>query len=143
MTALAAAPSAGYAYGALEVVGLPTDAATRKGLVLGYRVIGTVRILPSVKKDAITVGKAKASKGAAVLPIKNAGNTIDPVTGTVSVKGATGTRNFGLQNLKILPGKTVNLAIGTKLTKGSYSAKVSLKQAGKTAVSTTQKFTVK
>ena len=44
---LTAAPSAGALYGALEVVGLPADAATRKGVVLGYRLVGTIRVLPS------------------------------------------------------------------------------------------------
>ena len=47
-----------------------------------------------------------------------------------------------MQGVKILPGNTVNLAAG-KLTKGTYSAKVTLKQGGKTAISTTKKFTVK
>jgi len=32
---LTSAPSAGYLYGAMEVVGVPTDAATRRGVVLG------------------------------------------------------------------------------------------------------------
>src|SRR3954462_6316553 len=33
---LTSAPSAGYLYGAMEVVGVPPDAAKRKGIVLGY-----------------------------------------------------------------------------------------------------------
>ena len=40
---LNSAPSAGFLYGALEVVGVPTDAATRKGVVLGYRLVGALR----------------------------------------------------------------------------------------------------
>jgi len=49
--------------------------AKRKGLVLGYRVVGAVRLLPAAPKAAITAGKIKASKGTAVLPVKNTGNT--------------------------------------------------------------------
>ena len=75
-------PGAGVLYGALEVVGLPTDVAKRKGLVLGYRVVGAIRILPSAPKLSITARAIKAGKGTAVLPIKNAGNTLDAVSGS-------------------------------------------------------------
>ena len=74
------APSAGYLYGAMEVVGVPTDAAKRKGVVLGYRLVGSIRISPAAPKYAITAAKVKASKGTAVIPIKNRGNTVDGVT---------------------------------------------------------------
>jgi hypothetical protein len=140
---LTSAPSAGYLYGAMEVVGVPTDAAKRKGIVLGYRLVGAIRINPAAPKYSITAGKVKASKGTAVIPIKNAGNTIDGVTGTVRVKGAAGTKNFEVSNVKILPGKTVNLPAGTKLSKGSYTATVSLNQKGKKALAVTKKFKVK
>jgi hypothetical protein len=140
---LTSAPSAGYLYGALEVVGVPTDAAKRKGIVLGYRLVGAIRINPATPKYAITGSKVKVSKGTAVIPVKNGGNTVDGVTGTVRVKGAAGTKNFEISNVKILPGKTVNLPAGTKLGKGSYTATVSLTQNRKKALSLTKKFTVK
>jgi hypothetical protein len=140
---LGAVPSGGFEYGGLEVIGLPTDATTRKGLVLGYRVVGTVRVLPNSPKASLKAGKIKATKGAATLPIKNTGNTIDPVTGSLSVKDAAGTRNITVQAVKILPGNTIQLPLGSKLTKGTATAKVALKQRGKTALSFTKKFTVK
>ena len=49
---LTSAPSAGYLYGAMEVVGVPTDAATRKGVVLGHRLVGSLRILPRRRSTA-------------------------------------------------------------------------------------------
>src|SRR5262249_6472968 len=121
----------------------PTDAATRKGLVLGYRVLSAPHILPSSPKASLTAGKPKATKGTAVLPIKNTGNTIDPATGPLSVKDRRGTRNMTLQAVKILPGNTISLPLGSKLTKGTVTAKVILKQRGQTAISMTKKFTVK
>jgi hypothetical protein len=130
-------------YGALEAVGLPTDVATRKGVVLGYRVVGAIRLTPAAPKAAITAGKIKPGKGTAVLPVKNTGNTLDAVTGNLSVKDASGTRNTTVQAVKILPGKTINLSLGTKLTKGSATAKVTLNQKGKRAVKFTKKFTVR
>ena len=63
---LSTAPSAGYLYGAMEVIGLPTDAATRKGVVLGYRLVGSLRVLPAAAKYSITAGTVKASGGTAV-----------------------------------------------------------------------------
>ena len=130
-------------YGALEVVGIPSDAATRKGLVLGYRVVGAVRLLPAAPKSAITAGKIKVSKGTAVLPVKNTGNTVDAVTGNVSIKYAAGTKNLTVQAVKILPGNTINVPLGTKLSKGTVTAKVTLNQSGKRALQLTKKFTVK
>ena len=140
---LSSAPSAGYLYGAMEVIGLPTDAATRKGVVLGYRLVGSLRVPPAAAKYSITAGTVKASGATAVIPVKNAGNTVDPVTGSVKVKGSAGTKNITVAAVKILPGKTVNLPAGTKLAKGSYTATVALKQHGKKALSLTKKFKVK
>ena len=91
---LTSAPSAGYLYGAMEVVGVPTDAATRKGVVLGYRLVGALRVLPAAPKLELTAGNVKASGATAVIPVKNTGNTLDPVTGSVKVKGAAGTKNL-------------------------------------------------
>ena len=64
---LNSAPSAGYLYGAIEAVGVPTDLAKRKGVVLGYRLVGALRILPAAPKTGLTAGKAKAVKGTAVV----------------------------------------------------------------------------
>jgi len=130
-------------YGALDAVGLPTDVAKRKGLIVGYRVVGAIRLTPAAPKAELKAGTIKASKGTAVLPVKNTGNTIDAVTGNVSVKDARGTRNLTVQGVKILPGKSVSIPLGTKLTRGSATAKVTLNQRGKKAVQLTKKFTVK
>lgn len=140
---LDSAPSAGYLYGAMEVVGVPTDLAKRKGVVLGYRLVGALRVVPNAPKNSLTASNAKASGKAAVIPVKNTGNTLDPVTGSVRVKGASGTKNLTIAPVRILPGKTVNLPAGTKLAKGSYTATATLTQRGKRVLSTTKKFRVK
>jgi hypothetical protein len=140
---LTSVPGAGALYGAMEVVGLPTDVATRKGLVLGYRVVGAIRALPAAPKTGVSAGKIKPGKGTAVLPVKSTGNTLDAVSGTVSVKDSRGTRNLTVSPVKILPGKTINIPLGTKLHKGTATAKVTLKQKGKTALTLTKKFSVK
>ena len=140
---LDAAPAAGYLYGAIEAVGIPTDASRRKGVVLGYRLIGSLRILPATPKTGLSAGAAKAVKGTAVVRVKNTGNTLDAISGTVRVKGVRGTKTLALASTRILPGKSVNVPLGTKLAKGSYTASLSIKQRGKTALSATKKFRVK
>jgi hypothetical protein len=78
-----------------------------------------------------------------VVPVKNTGNTLDAVSGTVSVKGARGTKNLAIAAVRILPGKSVNVPAGSKLAAGSYTAKVMLNQHGKKALTVTKKFRVK
>lgn len=134
-------PAAGSLFGALEVVGLPTDVKTRKGLVLGYRVVTAIRLLPTAPKPGASVGKVKAAKGTATLQVKNSGNTLDAIAISVNVKQAGGDVKPGA-TIKILPGKTLDFSLG-KLKKGSASAKITVRQKGKTVVSTTKKFTVK
>jgi hypothetical protein len=141
---LAGTPSGGSLYGALEVVGLPTDASTRTGVVLGYRLIETVRLLPAVAKhslkaSALTLGP----KHSVLLPVTNTGNTLDPVSGTASLKGARGTVNGDIGAMKIVPGAKVGLSLGSALKRGGYSVKVVLKQGGKTMLTVKRKFTVK
>jgi len=140
---LNSAPSAGYLYGALEVVGVPTDAAVRKGVVLGYRLVGSLRVLPSAPRLGVSIGKVKVSKRTATVAIKNTGNTLDAVSGALSVKSASGTKRSTLGAVKILPGKSIGVPAGSKLAKGSYTATVSLNQRGKKAASATTRFKVK
>ena len=141
--ALTSAPAGGSLFGALEVVGLPADHATRKGVVLGYRIVGSLRILPAVPKVSLVVGNAKASGKTAVLPVKNAGNTIDPVSGRVRIQGASGTRDLSISSIRILPGKTINVPVGKGLSSGSYTATLTLNQRGKRVVNLKKKFRIK
>src|SRR6478609_7295520 len=56
---LKSVPGAGYQYGALEIVGLPTDVAKRKGLITGYRLVGALRYTPATPVYALKLGSAK------------------------------------------------------------------------------------
>ncbi len=140
---LAGVPAGGALYGALEVVGIPSDAAKRSGVIVGYRLVGTLRLLPAQKKLSLTAGAVKRVGRAVVLPVTNGGNTLDPITGVVQVKGARGTLNDNVSALKILPGKKVNIVLGTGLRSGSYNATVTLKQGGAKLLSAKRKFSVR
>jgi hypothetical protein len=140
---LTAAPSAGSLYGALEVVGLPSDATTRNGVVLGYRLLGTIRILPSSPRIRLAAGSPKASNRTAVVAVRNRGNTVNPVTGRITLRGAGGTRTRTVQAVRILPGESVNIPLASKLSPGSYKATIRLRQGNRTALSATKRFRVR
>jgi hypothetical protein len=145
---LKSAPSAGYLYGAVEIVGLPTDLDKRKGVVAGYRILGSLRYNSTAPVYSLKLGAAKiAGKGAdktLTLAVRTAGNTIAPITGTVRLKGPTGTKNASVKGIRILPGKMVALGLlsGSSLSAGSYTATVTLTQ-NKQKTTITKKITVR
>jgi len=131
-------------YGALEVVGLPTDLAKRKGIVTGYRIVGALRYKPATPTYALKVGAAKIKSGMATLSVSNRGNTVGLVSGDVRLKGPLGTRQGSIKSVRLLPGKTVALGlVSTKgLQAGRYTATVQLEQ-GTFHTTVNKKLTVK
>ena len=136
---LASVPPAGYEYGALEAIGLPPGAAGRKGIVTGYRLIGTLRYDPEAPQLRLTAGKVRTTGSGSArilsLPVTNRGNTVKAVTGNVDLKGPLGTRNSDIRSVRILPGKTVDVPLqATKgLVAGAYKATIELDQGALTA----------
>ena len=88
----------GYQYGALEIVGLPTDLAKRKGIVTGYRLVGALRYKSAAPTYALKVGAAKVKSGMVTLGVTSSGNTAEPVSGTVRLKGPLGTRQASVKS---------------------------------------------
>jgi hypothetical protein len=125
-------------YGGVELIGIPSGAGDKDGVVLGYRLISSLRLVPATPEYDLVASNpkvtGKGSDRAVVLPVKNAGNTIQPVSGRVSLKSALGTRQRDLDSLRILPGKRVDVLLSSvkALKPGSYTATVRLTQAGKT-----------
>jgi hypothetical protein len=136
------ARSGAATYGGVEVIGLPAGAADQQGIVAGYRIVSSLRLNPATPVLSLKAGSAKVtgsgSKRAVVLGVRNAGNTIQPVTGNVRLKGALGTRQRTLAAVRVLPGKTVNLLLSSvsSLRTGSYTATVQLTQGGKSTTVT-------
>ena len=131
---LDAVPPAGFLYGALEVVGLPSDLTQSHGVVAGYRLVSSLRYTAATATYGLKAGAAKVSgtgaKRTLTLSVRNTGNTIAPVSGTVKVKGALGTKNGTVKATRILPGKSIALALASvsSLRPGSYTATVTLIQ---------------
>jgi hypothetical protein len=131
-------------YGALEIVGLPKDINKRKGLVTGYRLVSALRYKAATSTYGVKAGAAKVKADALTLSVKNTGNTTDPVSGTIRLKGPLGTRQGSIRATRLLPGKTValNLLSVKRLPAGKYTATVALKQ-GTFKTNVTKKITVK
>jgi hypothetical protein len=146
--ALNSVPSSGYLYGALEVIGVPADLEKRKGVVLGYRLVDSLRYTPAAPSSGIKTGAVKVvgsgSKRALTLTVRNTGNTLDPVSGTLKLKSALGTKNGSVKGTRILPGKSVRLALlsGNALKPGTYTATITLTQ-NKKKTTVTKKVTVR
>jgi hypothetical protein len=117
-------------FGALEVIGLPRDAEDEKGIVAGYRIVGALRYNPAAPTYKLSAGKAKISKRFIVLPVRNSGNTVESVMGSVSVKGPTGLRRDSIESTRILPRKRVSIPLMStkRLTAGRYRVTVTLRQ---------------
>ena len=130
---LTSMPAAKSLFGALEVVGRPVK--TTKGINVAYRLIPSLRFNPSssARKISLSAGAAKVAKRTVVLPVRNRGNTVDAVSGSVSISGSGSGRSSGLRSVRILPGKTVNFDLTSRsgLRAGSYTATVTLRQAGR------------
>ena len=126
-------PAAKSLYGALEVVGRPVK--TTKGINVAYRLIPSLRFNPTsgARKIALSAGAAKVASRAVILPVRSGGNTVDAVSGSVSISGGGSGRSGSLRSVRILPGKTVNFDLTARrgLRAGSYTATVTLRQGGK------------
>jgi hypothetical protein len=127
-----AIPAAGALYGALEVIGLPLNAQKAKGVVLGYRLVGTLRLTPAVPVHKLRP-RAKVRGRTLVLDVTNRGNTVDPVSADVTLEDPRGTRNPPVRPVRILPGRTVRL-LSTRVQPHDYRLIARLDQAGKRVI---------
>jgi hypothetical protein len=136
-------------YGALDVVGKPTK--RRKGINVTYNLVSSLRFNPSAgaRRYRLRAGRAKVtgsgSSRALVLQVRNRGNTVDLVGGSYDVSGSGGGKSGTIASKSILPGKMINLRLTGLggLRRGSYSASVTLSQAGKNRVSVTRSFRIR
>ncbi|HWI73605.1 MAG TPA: hypothetical protein VNT55_16730 [Baekduia sp.] len=140
-------PKSGSLYGSVETIGVPTAAKKKNGITAVYRLISTLRLNPPTAKRrlAVRASSLRLKGRAIVLPVKNTGNTVSPVSGDVRIKGAQGTRTSTVRASPILPGSTVNLGLGSTkgLPAGTYAVSVSLVQDGKKVLRSTRRLRVK
>jgi hypothetical protein len=126
-------PPGGSLYAAIEVFAKPRNAKARNGIIPQYRVVGRLRATPTRKRVSLragTIGFVGAGAGRRlVMPIRNTGNTLDPIGGSVKITGPTSKTN-PLKAITPIPGQVVNLVGGhvQGFKKGSYTAVWSITQ---------------
>jgi hypothetical protein len=129
-------PPGGSLYAAIEVFAKPRNAKARNGIIPQYRVVGRLRANPTRKRVALRAGTngfvGRGDGRQLVMPVRNTGNTLDPIGGSVAIKGPTSRTNT-VKPIGIVPGQVVNLVGGSLkgFKKGSYSAVWSIRQGTK------------
>jgi hypothetical protein len=125
------APS-GSLYASVEAFGKPTNTKGRKGIIPQYRIVSSLRLNPRSRSFKLKTGAAQVRSGSLILPVRNLGNTIEPVSGTYKLSGPA-SRSGNIAGMKVIPGKLVGLNLGAArgLKKGRYTVTASLVQAGK------------
>jgi hypothetical protein len=129
-------PPGGSLYAGIEVFGKQLHAKTRNGIIPQYRVVGRLRANPSRKHVALRAGTIGFIGGGAnrqvVMPIRNTGNTLDPIGGSVAFSGPTSKTN-PLKAITPIPGQVVNLVGGhiSTFKHGNYTATWTITQGTK------------
>lgn len=146
---LTGTPAARSLYGNIEVIGVPAR-QSRRGVAVRYRLISALRLDPprSARRLGVAVGRVGLTgRGAArrlLVAVRNRGNTIAPVGGSVRIVGATGSLRSTVAATRILPGRTVALpAHAGRLPAGRYVARIALSQSGRQVANVRRGFVVR
>lgn len=138
-------PAGGSLYGALEVVGTPKGGAVN-GVRARYRLLGSLRLNPAKaqRRFRVRVGAAAADGSGVAVAVRNAGNTVEAISGAARITSASGTLRSELAGTRILPGAVVDLRLHQgRLRAGSYTAAVTLRQGGRTVATAKRTFRVR
>jgi hypothetical protein len=119
-------------YASVDILGKPTNTKGRKGIIPNYRLISKLRLNPAKKTYKFRTGAAQVRSGAIILPVRNLGNSIDPIGGTFRLSGP-GTKSGNMAAIAALPGKLVGLNLGSTrgMKKGTYTVNATVKQGNK------------
>jgi hypothetical protein len=134
-------PASGSLYGAVDVLGTPRGARPRNGILARYRLLGGLRLTPAAaqRRLRVRVGTPRADGHGVVVPVRNRGNTVEPLTGSARIVGATGTLRATIAAQRILPGGLVDLRVRRgRLPAGRYTVAISLRQGGRQVASVTR-----
>lgn len=145
-------PASGSRYASLEVLGKPPGGAQKQsGIRAVYRLVGSMRLNPDPRRRRLRLQAGgvrrvgAGSRRALVVAVRNAGNTIDPVTGTARLSGPGGRRSVAIRARRVLPGALVDVSMGSArgLAPGAYRARISLFQAGRPVTTATRTFRIR
>jgi hypothetical protein len=122
----------GSLYGSIDIFGKPTRRKGRTGIIPQYRLISKIRLNPKRKRYKLRTGAVQVRRGQILLPIRNLGNTIDPLAGNFRISGPT-SRSGDFKAIPALPGKLIALGAGASrgMPKGRYTLTATVTQAGR------------
>jgi len=138
LVSLMGTPPGRSQYGAIEVVGTPPGHAV-KGIELGYRLVSSLRLDAPTNAQSFRaqagglVEQGSARHGTLLLAVRNTGNTIVPIGGTVLINGPGRSLRANAVTKAIVPGQTVNVPLAEllgSLPAGRYTVTVGLSQGG-------------
>ncbi|MBE2319655.1 hypothetical protein DVA67_027045 [Solirubrobacter sp. CPCC 204708] len=119
-------------YASVDILGKPTNTKGRKGIIPNYRLISKLRLNPSKKSFRFRTGAAQVRSGSVILPVRNLGNSIDPIGGSFRISGP-GTKSGNMAAIAALPGKLVGLNLGSTrgMKKGRYTVNATVTQGSR------------
>ena len=85
--------ASGSLYGGIQVFAKQKRKKAPNGIIPQYDVVGRLRLNPSRKRPNLRVGATdvvgRGNNRSLILAVRNTGNTLDPVGGTVRITGPT------------------------------------------------------
>jgi len=127
--------SAGSLYGGIEVFAKRTKPA-KTGINPQWDLVSKLRLNAARKNPNLRVGATdvvgRGDGRSLILAVRNIGNTLDPVSGTVAISGPT-PRNATIPQVSVVPGQVVYLKGGALrgMKAGNYTGRWTVTIGGK------------
>jgi hypothetical protein len=128
--------ASGSLYGGIQVFAKQKKPKATNGIVPQWDIVGRLRLNPKSKRPNLKVGATdvvgSGNNKSLILAVRNIGNTLDPVGGTVKITGPTA-RNATIPQVSVVPGQVVYLKGGALrgMKGGNYTATWSITQGSK------------
>ena len=107
--------ASGSLYGGFQVFAKQAKPKATNGIIPQWDLRGKLRLNPSRKRPNLRVGATdvvgRGNNRSLILAVRNIGNTLDPVGGTVRITGPTA-RNATIPQVGVVPGQVVYLKGG-------------------------------
>jgi hypothetical protein len=126
----------GSLYGGIQVFAKQVKVKARNGIIPQWDLVGRLRLNPVRKRPNLKLGSTRVlgrgNNRSLILEVRNTGNTLDPVGGSVKITGPTG-RTATIPQVSVVPGQVVQLKGGALkgMKRGNYTATWSITQGSK------------
>jgi hypothetical protein len=128
--------ASGSLYAGFQVFAKQVKAKARNGIVPQWDLRGKMRLNPRSKRPNLKLGSTRVlGRGngrSLILEVRNLGNTLDPVGGSVRITGPSA-RNANVPSIAVVPGQVVQLKGGalSGMKAGNYTASWTINQGGR------------